>query len=292
MLIFLAVVAAFILVLVIRALLFNPKDKKAHPVTDVSVDTERAVRNFRDMIRCRTISYDDPSLQDSRAFDEFRALLDERYPSVAAKCEKHRVGPSGVIYHWKGKSSRNPWILMAHYDVVPVEEAMWTENPFEAVVKDGEIWGRGTLDTKSTLMGVMEAAETLIGQDYEPRNDIYLAFGGDEEVNGISALMMSEWFEARKISPTVLDEGGAIVNDVFPGVGSPVAAIGTGEKGIANILFTLEGKGGHASTPPPHTPVGVLAKAIAAVERKPFKAVMVQPVRELFDGSAVMPFSA
>ncbi len=283
MLYVLIALAAFILILIVKTLLFNPRKEQAVSALDVAVDSDRAVDNFQAMIRCRTISYEDEAMKDASAFEAFRALLDARYPSVAGQCTKHTIAPAGVIYHWKGQSSETPWVLMSHYDVVPVEETMWDEEPFSAVLKDGEIWGRGTVDTKSTLLGVMEAAETLIADGFTPKNDIYLCFGGDEELSGASAIAMVKWFEDQGISPTVIDEGGAIVEGVFPGVGGSTAVIGTGEKGITNIGFALEGKGGHASTPAPHTPVGVMARAISAIENKPFKATMVPPVKDLFD---------
>lgn len=283
MLYLLGIIILFLLTLVIKAMLFRPKDKQTVVPSEVTVDIDRAVDTFREMITCRTVSYDNTSLQDEGEFDKFRTLLDERYPAVVKHCEKYRIPPAGVIYHWKGKGKEAPWVLMAHYDVVPVEEEMWSQPPFSAAVIDGEIWGRGTIDTKCTLLGVMEAAETLIEQGFEPQHDIYLAFGGDEEVSGVSAQEMVKWFEARGISPTVIDESGAIVDGAFPGVSKSTAVIGTGEKGINNFSFTLEGKGGHASTPAPHTPVGVMAKAIAAIENKPFKAAMVPPVAHMFD---------
>jgi len=279
----LAVIGIFVLVLAVRALLFRPADKPAAPAAEVTVYEERAVENFRDMIRCRTISYDEVSAQDEHEFEKFRALLDVRYPHIAAACEKRRVGLSGVIYHWKGKNAAKPWVLMAHYDVVPVDETMWQEAPFDAVLKDGEIWGRGTLDTKCTLHGVVEAAETLLENGFTPQNDLYLCFSGDEETFGESAAAMVRWFEAQGISPSVLDEGGAIVEGVFPGVALPAAAVGTGEKGISNVELSITGKGGHASTPPQHTPVGELAQAILAVENHPFQAELVPPVAALFD---------
>ena len=283
MLYLLAVPVLFILVLVVRTLLFCPKGEHTAAGEEVTVERERAVDTFREMIQCRTVSYDDASRQDEREFAKFRTLLDERYPLVASTCEKHLVSPAGVIYHWKGKGGNDPWILMAHYDVVPVEESMWAQKPFDAVIVDGEIWGRGTIDTKSTLLGVMEAAQTLMEQGFTPQNDIYLAFGGDEEVSGSSAQAMVEWFEKRKLSPTVIDESGAIVEGVFPGVTKHVAVIGTGEKGITNIEISMESEGGHASIPPRHTPVGILAKAIAAIENHQFKQTIVPPVAEMFD---------
>jgi len=283
MLYWIGIPAVFFLVLIVQTLLFRPNGTFTVPAMDVTVDMNRAVDTFREMIQCPTVSYDDRSLQDEREFEKFRALLDERYPAVAKRCDKHFIAPTGVIYHWKGNNNQTPWVLMAHYDVVPVEEGMWSQPPFSAAVINGEMWGRGTIDTKSTLLGVMEAAETLIEQGFEPQNDIYLAFGGDEEISGTSAQAMVNWFEGRGISPTVIDESGAIVDGVFPGVSKSIAVIGTGEKGITNIGFTIEGKGGHASVPPRQTPIAVMAKAISAVESKPFKAAIVKPVRDMFD---------
>ena len=195
MLYLLLLLAAFVLTLVVRALLFVPRKREAVPAADVTVNETRALENFQAMIRCRTLSYDDPSLQDEKEFEKFRALLDERYPLVAQHCEKHRIGPAGVVYHWKGEGSADPWVLMSHYDVVPVEESMWSVDPFGALMRDGAVWGRGTVDTKSTLLGVMEAAETLLSQGFRPRGDIYLAFGGDEELSGASAQEIVKWFE-------------------------------------------------------------------------------------------------
>lgn len=279
----LAAVVAFLLVLVVRALLFKPESKPVPPAAEVTVNETRAVETFRRMIRCRTVSYDDASLQDETEFEKFRALLDERFPRVAEACEKHIVASAGVIYHWIGKRAKDPWVLMAHYDVVPVEESLWSEKPFDAIVKNGEIWGRGTVDTKCTLLGVMEAAETLLEQGFTPQNDLYLCFGGDEELEGHSAQAIVAWFAQQNISPNVLDEGGAIVENVFPGVSKPAAVVGTAEKGTTNVAFTLSGKGGHTSSPGAHTSVGVMAKAITDVENRPFKAEMVPPVADLFN---------
>jgi carboxypeptidase PM20D1 len=188
-----------------------------------------------------------------------------------------------VLYTWKGKSDAAPVVLMAHYDVVPVEEDRWEHPPFCAEIIEGELWGRGTLDTKITLLGVMEAAEKLIGEGFVPANDIYMAFAGDEEIAGPSAPAIVKALEERGVTPAfVLDEGGAIVDKVFPGVANPIAVVGIGEKGMANIQLTVKGKGGHASQPPKHTALGVLAKAICACEKHPFKAHMTLPVRALF----------
>ena len=173
---------------------------------------------------------------------------------------------------------------MAHYDVVPVEEENWDVPPFAAVIKDGAMWGRGTLDTKVTFNGILSAAENLIGQGFTPENDIYFAFSGGEEVNGKGAVNIVNWFTEKGVKPAlVLDEGGAVVENVFPGVKEPCGLIGIAEKGMLNLEYSISSGGGHASAPAPHTPVGKLSLACTKVEAHPFKAHLTKPVLEMFD---------
>jgi carboxypeptidase PM20D1 len=168
--------------------------------------------------------------------------------------------------------------------VVPVNEEGWSKPAFEAVIEDGVLWGRGTLDTKCTLLGVMEAAEKLLEDGFIPANDMYFAFAGDEEVAGETQPLIVETLRQRGVVPAiVVDEGGAVVDGVFPGVKQPCALIGIAEKGLLDAQFVIEGAGGHASAPPPHTGLGRLARAVCEVEDKPFTRVLTKPVAEMFD---------
>ena len=86
---------------------------------------------------------------------------------------------------WKSESGQDkkPVLLIGHYDVVPVEaESQWEEPPFSGTVKGNFIWGRGALDNKQQVIAVMEAAEYLIDNGFQPDRDIYMVFGFDEEV--------------------------------------------------------------------------------------------------------------
>lgn len=279
-----ALVACFLAVIIIRALRFTPKTTEAITPTEAMIDEEAAVSHLADMIRCKTVSYYEDERIDKAEFAKFRALLKTLYPTVFEQCSYEEIGPSGVLFSLKGKSAEKPAVFMSHYDVVPVNEEQWTKPAFTGHVEDGILWGRGTLDTKGTLLGVMEAAEHLLKGGFVPENDMYFAFAGDEEVAGKSQPIIVETLRARGIVPAlVLDEGGAVVEGIFPGVKQPCALIGIAEKGLMDAQFVIEGAGGHASAPPPHTGLGRLAAAVTRIEAKPFPVTLTKPVAEMFD---------
>lgn len=280
----LAVIIVWLAVILIRAAMFNPKPEWIPSEEKIELDEEKIVSDMQEMIRCKTISYNDDSLIDKAEFKKFQELLPKLFPKVHAVCERQFIGVNGMLYHWKGNGNADPVVLMSHYDVVPVEESQWERDPFGAEVIDGVLWGRGTLDTKGTFCGIMEAAEKLIGEGFVPEQDIYFAFSGQEEINGPSCPAIVDWFEERHIHPAmVVDEGGAVVENVFPGVTRECALIGIAEKGLENIEFHAKSRGGHASTPPVHTIVGELAAAVAAVENHPFPRQLTKPVKEMLD---------
>lgn len=282
--IILAVIAVFIAVILVRTLTFTPKAETKPEIIDWEFDGDKAVDHLAQMIRCKTVSYDDTSLEDNAEFDKFKALLREFYPNVFEKCEYEEVGRRGIFLKLKGKGNGQPSVFMAHYDVVPVMEELWERDAFCGEVIDGELWGRGALDTKVTLCGSLEAAETLLAKGFVPENDIILAYCGDEETSGSSAEAATKLLAERGIVPAfVLDEGGAVVENVFPGVKEQCAVIGIAEKGLMNIDLTIRGNGGHAATPPPKSNIGHLADAVAAIEKNPFPRELTKPIAEMFD---------
>lgn len=279
-----AVVAVFLTIILIRAALFVPKDEPQPSAEAVDFDRKAAQAALAALVRCRTVSNADHALEDDGEFEKLIALLPELYPHVVKACPLQRLPDRALLFHWKGKEEGEPAVLMAHYDVVPVEEENWEKPPFAAVVEDGVLWGRGTLDTKVTFNGILSAAEALISQDFTPKNDIYFAFSGGEEVNGNGAVNIVRWFEEHGITPAlVVDEGGAVVRDVFPGVKEPCALIGIAEKGMLNLEYRIASSGGHASAPKPHTPVGRLSAACTKVEAHPFRSHLTAPVLKMFD---------
>ena len=280
----LAALAVLIAVVVARTLAFRPHAEVAAQDNEEAFDRDTVVDNLRRLVQCKTISYKDASLEDDAEFEKLIDLLPTLYPRVFATCSFERLADRGLLFCWKGKASDAPSVMMAHYDVVPVNEEMWDKPPFEGIVEDGVLWGRGTLDTKVTFNGVLSAAEHLIGEGYTPAQDIYFAFSGGEEVNGAGAVHIVDWFETQGITPAmVVDEGGAVVENVFPGVTAPCGMIGIAEKGMMDVEYTTLSGGGHASAPKPKTPVDTLARACRRLVDNPFKAHLTPPVAKMFD---------
>ena len=282
--ILMCLLAIFIGTVAARTVCFKPK---AQPETDpqsVSFDQDAAVDALAQLIRCKTVSYNDHSLEDQGEFEKLVALLPELYPHVFETCDFQQLPDRALLFRWPGKQTGDPAVLMAHYDVVPVNEEHWEKPPFDAIIEDGVLWGRGTLDTKATFSGVLFSANHLIAQGFQPEHDIYFAFSGGEEVNGKGAPNIVQYFVDHNLTPSiVVDEGGAVVQDVFPGVKASCAVVGIAEKGMLNAQYTVKSAGGHASSPKPHTPVGVLAAACTKVEGHPFPMHMTKPAAEMFD---------
>ena len=279
-----AMLLALIAVILIRAFAFVPQQDSVGIVKEICVDSDKAVADLSQMIQCKTVSSRTPGVECEAEFNKFKALMPQLFPRIYASCECEEVGSRALLYRYRGESELEPTVLMAHFDVVEANEDEWDEPPFSGSVKNGLLWGRGTIDTKITLNGAMQALESLIAEGFVPKRDVYLAFAGDEEVNGNGAPMIVNLFCERGIIPgAVIDEGGAVVQNAFPGVEAPCAVVGIGEKGMLNADFTFKGKGGHASSPAPHTPIGRLSAACVRIESHPFNFRLPDATRMLFD---------
>ena len=279
-----AVIVVFLAVVTVRALRFTPKPQPRLSQEEVSFDRDAVVDTLAQLVRCKTVSYNDHSLEDEEEFQKLISLLPRLYPNVMETCEFRQLPDRALLLRWPGKNPGDPAVMMAHYDVVPVNEEAWDKPPFEGILEDGVLWGRGTLDTKVTFNGILSAANHLIARGFRPERDVYFAFSGGEEVNGLGAPNIVAWFREQGIQPAlVVDEGGAVVENVFPGVKVPCGLIGIAEKGMMNARFRARSQGGHASAPKPHTPVGVLSAACKRVEDHPFKAHIQGPAAQMFD---------
>lgn len=280
----LAVFAVLIAVIFIRTLLFVSKKEDAVDSYPVSFDTEKAAAALSEMIKCKTVSDKNSDNEDDAEFEKFKNLLPTLFPVLHEKCEFSSPDKRALLYRWQGRSEENPTVLMAHYDVVSADEDKWERPAFSGDVEGGFVYGRGTLDTKGTLNGILFAAEKLIKEGFVPKNDVYFAFAGDEEISGEGANSIVNYISSKGIEPgLVVDEGGAIISDLFPGVSEPCAVVGIAEKGMLNVEYSVNGTGGHASAPPRVTPAGILSRAVLRLEAKPFPFRVTLPVKEMFN---------
>lgn len=225
------------------------------------------------MIRIPTVSAE---LEErGRApFEAFVALLEEQYPLVHEHLSRERITDFGLLYRWPGRSASDPAVLMAHYDVVPVDPSdHWTFPAFEGRIEGGYVHGRGALDDKGPMLVVLEAVENLLAGGFVPARDVLLSFGGNEETFGDAARVISDTLHERGVRPwIVLDEGGAVTDAPLPFVTGTAAMVGVGEKGLATVRISARGDGGHASVPPKLTAVGRVARAVNRLAPGTFRA--------------------
>lgn len=286
--VFLGIIIVFIIFMLIRTVMLETKQPTPNP-TKIEIDEAKAVERFSKGLTYQTVSYQDRSKFNIAEFDRFITFLQESYPLVHEKLELEMINDYALIYKWKGLDSRkNPIGLTSHYDVVPVLEGTeenWEHPPFSGAVVDGMIWGRGTLDDKIGVIGIMEAAEYLLNQGFTPERDIYFMFGFDEEIGGeLGAVAIANHLKEKGIRfDFVLDEGGAIVENMVPGVHQPVGVVGISEKGSATVELSIEGSGGHSSQPKDQTNIGRIARAIAKLEETQFPGELRGPGHDLFE---------
>jgi carboxypeptidase PM20D1 len=271
----LLIISALVFVLVVRAMRFGVPPEVFPPSRPPPIDAEEAARRLGMALRCPTLSWSDPGQFDREAFADLHRTLEEAFPRVHGQLKREHVGELSLLYTWTGlEPDLRPILLMAHQDVVPIAPGTagdWTYPPFAGEVADGFIWGRGALDVKSALTGILEAAEALLQDGFQPRRTIYFAFGHDEEVGGYAgnALIAALLRERGVRLEYVLDEGGQIIRGVIPGLRVPVALLGIAEKGFANLTLTARGQGGHAAMPPRQTAAGILSRALLRLEATP-----------------------
>jgi carboxypeptidase PM20D1 len=269
---------------------FRSMQTAVDPIQPIEVDAEALAANFARALTFPTISPQNEADRDSAAFLAFHDFLAETYPATHEALTREVVGDLSLLFTWEGREpGLTPVVLMGHIDVVPVipgTEEDWTHPPFDGVIADGYIWGRGALDNKSTVISILETVERMVAEGFQPRRTVYLAFGHDEEVGGPNgARVIADLLESRGVAEyaMVLDEGGAVAPGEMMGIPeADLAIIGIAEKGFVSLELRVEAAGGHSSTPPMQTAVGILAKAISRLEENPFPHRLDGPAFELF----------
>ena len=271
------------------------------PVPPV-IDTDTAVRNLSQAVQFKTITFkqgDPATPEHAQPWLDLHDWLETTYPRVHEALRKELVANYTLMFTWAGSDrSLAPIVLMAHQDVVPVNMGTvddWEHPPFSGVVDSGYVYGRGTLDDKGSMISILEAAEALVRDGFQPRRTIILVFGHDEEVSGGGAQAVVKLFKRRGIQPEmVLDEGFFIIEDSPFTAGGTLGIIGVAEKGYVTLQIVSEAAGGHSSSPPRNSANVQLAKAILAIENHQMPADLSQsPTKEMFEVAGPhMPFAS
>ena len=275
----LALVVVLAGIVAVRTMSYKPKAatdltqvKLAAPVR---IDNARAAQHLSEAIRFQTISHQDKAEDQVAEWEKLHAWLQTTYPAAHAAMTREVVAGRTLVYTWAGSDPKlAPIVLMAHQDVVPVTpgtEDDWKHPPFEGVIAEGAVWGRGAIDDKGSLITLFEGLEALASQGFKPRRTVIIVSGHDEEAGGSGAQAAAALFESRGIKAQfVLDEGMAIISD-NPITGGPAALIGIAEKGYATLMITAEAVGGHSSAPPADSGgVLTLARAVTRIAEAQF----------------------
>ena len=287
--ILLGVVCIFLGVIIVRTASFTSRQLQVEPAQAIAIDRDGMLKRLSEAIRFKTISFQDPSDAFPQEFVRLHLFLGKSFPRVHQQLTKQTVNGHSLLYTWNGKDARlKPMLLMGHIDVVPVDaptEQQWTHSPFSGQIADGYIWGRGTMDDKVGVLGILEAVEYLLSAGFQPQRTIYLAFGHDEEIGGNGgAAKIAELLRARGIElEYVLDEGMNIVDGIIPGIAAPAALIGIAEKGYLSLELSVETAGGHSSIPPADTAIGIISRALLRLEATPFPSRLSGPTRRMLD---------
>jgi carboxypeptidase PM20D1 len=278
-------------IVLVRALTLEPvpvPEVESAGLENVHVDLA-SVERLAGALRIRTVSRSAQEPPPEASLRRLRRYLASRFPLVHRDLERQVVAGGSLLFTWHmdgnvGEPGAAPLVLLAHQDVVPVEQGTsWTHPPFRGVVDEKFVWGRGAMDDKGSLVAILEAIEGMIRDGAEPSRPVILAFGHDEEVGGAGARAMAAELERRGVEPfLVLDEGLAVVEGMMPGLEAPIAMIGVAEKGYLSLELVARGEGGHSSSPPRQTAVDVLVRALGRLREAPLPAGVDGPVEELF----------
>lgn len=282
----------FVLIIISGIVLFNTFNFSSLQIPVQVIEKpkipEDAVEHMVQAIQIPTVSYEDKV--DTAAFLKFNYLLDSVYHLADSLLDHKVIGRFSHVYRWAGRRpGLKPALLIGHIDIVPVEGKSlegWTVPPYSGLIQEGHIWGRGAIDDKLNVIGILEAVTMLLNDNYQPERTLYLAFGHDEEVSGKNgAMAMAQWFAQQNIQfEYVLDEGMVIVEDAMPGLDRPAALIGTSEKGYTTLTLDVKlDEGGHSSMPIGESAIGILSNAIAKLEANPFPAAVQGAAKQLFD---------
>lgn len=280
---------AIIIIVMARTLQFQSRQLAPQTFTPQNIDTQQSAQLLSEAIKFKTISWQESEKTDVQQFENLITFLEKSFPVFHQASNREIINQRHLLYTWKGSNpSLKPVLLMGHIDVVPVAtgtEQNWEQAPFSGAVTNGFIWGRGTIDDKSTVVGLLTAAETLLKSGFKPERSLVFAFGGDEEVGGKQgAAQITVLLKKRNTEfEFIMDEGGVITQGIVKGINTPVALVGIAEKGYVSLELTVNMQGGHSSMPQQQTAIGILSAGLARLEVNQMPTRIEIPVQAMLD---------
>ena len=204
---------------------------------------------------------------------------------IAATLFESAPGRANLYARLPGDGSRKALMLVHHMDVVPASAGEWSVPPFAAELRDGYVWGRGTLDNKGP--GIMEVLSFVMLKRLKVplARDVVLLAVADEEQGGAKGAryMMAEHFDLFADVEFALNEGGAMLK--FDD-GHMLYAVEFAQKVPLWLKLTASGPAGHASLPKPEAATHKLIRALARLEQFQFPLVVVPEVQQVFSQRA------
>ena len=269
--------------------MITPKARKLvgnHP-TFTEEELNVYAETFSRMLQCATVSVKDQ--HDDTEFAKLRAVVKEDFPILHEKAEHMLLAEDCWLYKIPGKDTSRNILLMSHHDVVPAEDD-WTEPPFEGIIKDGKVYGRGAADTKGSLCAILFAAEQMLREGITPPVNLYIVSSHNEELGGNGMAATLEYCQANGITfEVILDEGGAIVEPPLPGMNCEMCAmVAVHEKGRLKLKCTAKNESSHVSlTAFKGNPVERMSQFIHEITTKNVFIRRLHPqTRAMFEGLA------
>jgi acetylornithine deacetylase/succinyl-diaminopimelate desuccinylase-like protein len=220
---------------------------------------KHALEFLQQYLRIRSIN---PPANTSEAAALIKAEL-ERNGLTPTLYESGPTGQTNLVVRLKGRdATKKPLLLLNHMDVVPVDEKAWNIDPFGGLIRDGQIWGRGTLDMKGLGIQQLMALIALHNAGIAPSRDIVMIATADEETGGARGI---QWMIANHYADIdaeyVLDEGGMGSRDALA-ANKLVSGISVGDKVPVWLRLRAKGTAGHGSQPIPDNANMILLDAI------------------------------
>jgi acetylornithine deacetylase/succinyl-diaminopimelate desuccinylase-like protein len=243
-------------------------------------ELEETARIARDLIRFDTTNYGEGrSNGETEAAEYLGSILESL--GLTTEYVDSAPGRTSVVTRVEGADRSKPALIVhGHTDVVPADPANWSVDPFEGVIKDGLIWGRGAVDMKNMNAMIITALQDILGGGGQPQRDLIIAFFSDEENGGVFG------------SHYLVDNR----PDLFAGATEAISEVGgysvhlngrrsyllqTGEKALVWIKLVARGTAAHGSRVIRNNAVTKLARAVATIGEQEWPVQLTDTTEQL-----------